>query len=109
MRAQPTPYDTVFKDGTAELLHFRAKAGAERSAAQPLLLVPSIINRWYVLDLFEGSSVVEALVEAGIDTYCLEWGVAQYEDRFFEWDDFLARLERVVRATKRHSGSRQLV
>ncbi len=67
MRAQPTPKDVVFKDGIAELLHFRPKPGVERSAARPLLLVPSIINRWYVLDLFEGSSVVEALVAAGID------------------------------------------
>ncbi|MBW2457444.1 MAG: hypothetical protein JRI68_23255 [Deltaproteobacteria bacterium] len=108
MRAQPTPKDVVFKDGIAELLHFRPKPGVERSAARPLLLVPSIINRWYVLDLFEGSSVVEALVAAGIDTYCLEWGVAGDEDRYFEWDDILQRLGRAVRATKRLSGSPQL-
>jgi len=108
MKTQPTPRDVVFSDGCAELLRFRPKAGVERSASFPLLLVPSIINRWYVLDLHAGSSVVEALVDAGIDTYCLEWGVAEDEDRYFEWDDLLARLARFVRATKRHSGSRQL-
>src|SRR5262245_36675688 len=51
-RIAPTPKDTVFRDGKANVYRFRgsAKAGSH----VPVLLVPSMINRWYVVDLREG-------------------------------------------------------
>jgi polyhydroxyalkanoate synthase len=105
LQAAPTPRDVLYRDGSAALYRFRSAA---RGAGLPLLLVPSLINRWYVLDLHEGSSVVEALVGAGIDTYCLDWGRAEDEDRYLEWDDVLARLGRACRAVLRRSDSARL-
>jgi polyhydroxyalkanoate synthase len=97
----PTPRDVVLRDGTAQLVRFRRPAGAVAASAPPLLLVPSLINRWYVLDLRAGSSLVAALVGAGIDTFCLDWGVAEDEDRYLSWDEVLARLARAARAVRR--------
>lgn len=97
----PTPRDTVFRDGTAELYRFRRPDGAPPAPRRPLLLVPSMINRWYVLDLRRGSSFVEALVNAGHDVYCLDWGVPRDEDRYLTWDDVLDRLHRVARFVRR--------
>jgi polyhydroxyalkanoate synthase subunit PhaC len=98
----PTPRDELFRDGSATLLRFVGR-GQERGV--PVLLVPSMINRWYVLDLRRGASLAEALVEAGLDVFCLDWGTPGDEDRLLSWDDVVARLGRMVRAVRRISGS----
>ena len=100
---KPTPRDIIHTDGTAELYRFRhPKPPADD--APVLFLVPSLINRWYVLDLREGHSLVEACVDAGFDTYCLNWGEPQDEDRYLTWEDVLDRLGRALRRVKRFSG-----
>lgn len=99
----PTPKDTIFRDGTAALYRFRSSAdhaSAGRGAA-PVLLVPSLINRWYVLDLREGGSLAGALAASGLDVYCLDWGVPEDEDRHLTWEDVLGRLHRVARMVQR--------
>jgi polyhydroxyalkanoate synthase len=110
----PTPRDTVFADGTARLYRFHAPRppGAAvvpiNAPKTPVLLVPSMINRWYVLDLREGYSLVEALVRSGFDTWLLDWGAPNDEDRFLSWEHVVARLARMFRAAQRHCGSRRL-
>ncbi|MBI4705777.1 MAG: alpha/beta fold hydrolase [Deltaproteobacteria bacterium] len=103
-----TARDVVFRDGSASLLRFRGPAAAGSGAPAPLLLVPSLINRWYVLDLAPGASVVAALLEAGIDTYCLDWGVPGDEDRYLGWDEVIERLCRCARAAQRHAGAERI-
>src|SRR5450631_4323737 len=100
----PTPRDVLWRDGCAALYRFRRPEGVRPAAAMPVLVVPSMINRWYVVDLRAGASLVEALVGGGLDVYCLDWGIAQDEDRYLSWDDVLARLGRAVRFTERHAG-----
>ena len=100
----PTPRDVIFENGTAQVYRFRNPEG-KRQDRKPVLLVPSLINRWYVLDLRPGFSLVETLVEHGFDTYCLDWGVANDEDRYLSWEDVLARLRRAITAVKRTSGA----
>ncbi len=106
----PTPKDVIHRDGTAELYRFRpAQGGAAESDGKPVvLLVPSLINQWYVLDLRDGHSVAQACVEAGFDTYCLNWGEPNDEDRFLTWEDVLGRLGRAIRRVKRFSGRDEL-
>jgi polyhydroxyalkanoate synthase len=129
MTIAPTDRDVVHREGTSRLYRFRGpdlsnptpasdppkrKPRAEHlkdvsaEAGLPLLLVPSMINRWYVLDLEPGSSVVEVLVKAGLDTYCLDWGAPEDEDRDLEWDQVLARLARAVRVVKRRTGAERI-
>lgn len=101
----PTPKDTLLRDGTAQLYRFRRPVGAPEAAGLPLLLVPSLINRWYVLDLREGSSVAAACAAAGLDTWCLDWGIPEDEDKYLSWDDVLNRLGRMIRKIKRETGA----
>ncbi|MGA9524549.1 MAG: alpha/beta fold hydrolase [Myxococcaceae bacterium] len=100
----PTPRDTVFRDGTAQLYRFR-RTQESAEAGVPVLLIPSLINRWYVMDLRRGASLVEALTQAGLDTWCLDWGVPEDEDRYLTWEDVLARLARMFRQVQRQTGS----
>ncbi len=100
----PTPKDTIFREGTAQLYRFRPASG-KAPEGLPLLIIPSLINRWYVLDLREKASFAGAMVKAGIDTYCLDWGVPQDEDRYLTWENVLARLGRAVRMVQRSTGA----
>lgn len=97
----PTPRDVVWRDGSAALLRFRRPASVRPAAALPVLVVPSMINKWYVVDLRKGASLVEALVAGGLDVWCLDWGVAGDEDRYLSWDDVVARLARAARFVRR--------
>ncbi len=104
---QGTARDVIQHDGSSSLLRFRNQDTPLQGA--PVLLVPSLINRWYVLDLYPGGSVAAALVEAGLDTFCLDWGIAKDEDRYLSWDEVIERLARAMRTVRRQTGSQQVV
>jgi polyhydroxyalkanoate synthase len=100
-----TPRDTVRRVAGLRLLRF---GGARAGTGPAILLVPSLINRWYVLDLRPGASLVEALLGAGFDVYALDWGVGGDEDRHLTWDDLATRLARAVRWTCGDSGQARI-
>lgn len=102
-----TPRDEVNLEGGAKLYHFRGTAPRKENTV-PFLLIPSLINRWYVLDLRPGASLVEALVGAGYDVWCLDWGTPQDEDRYLDWEAVQARLGRAVRRVRRETGAAQI-
>jgi len=104
----PTAKDTVLTDGPASLYRFHRPEGVTPADAPPVLLVPSMINRWYVLDLREGASVARSFVDGGLDTFCLDWGAPRDEDRHFTWPEAVARLDRMIRKVRRITGSKQV-
>ncbi len=104
---KPTARDIIHTDGSAQLFRFRPE-GVPDDNRPAVLLIPSLINRWYVLDLREGASLVSACVDAGLDTYCLDWGQPEDEDRYLTWEDVLGRLGRALRKVKRFSGQSEV-
>jgi polyhydroxyalkanoate synthase len=80
-----TPYTVVHTEDRVRLKHYRPiRKGACR---RPLLIVYALINRETMLDLQPGRSVVQRLMEAGIDTYMIDWGYPARKDRFQTIDD----------------------
>jgi polyhydroxyalkanoate synthase len=101
-----TPADVVHRENKWRLLRYRPVAGAPRRRRTPVLLVPSLINRHYVLDLLPGKSFAEWLVGQGHDVYIIDWGTPEDEDRYLELDDIADRyLGRAIRVAQRTSGS----
>jgi polyhydroxyalkanoate synthase len=100
-----TPKDTIQTDGPSSLYRF---VSPEPTTGLPVLLVPSMINRWYILDLRPGASVAEAMVQSGRDTWLLDWGIPQDEDRYLTWAEILDRLGRAVRRVKRETGAEKI-
>lgn len=100
-----TPSDIVHRENKWSLLRYRARPeGLE--PGRPIVLVPSLINRHYVLDLMPCKSFVEYLVEQGRDVYIIDWGTPTAEDRFVTFDDIADRiLGRAFRVAARLSGS----
>jgi polyhydroxyalkanoate synthase subunit PhaC len=104
VRLARTEKDVVFRIAGASLYRFRRPLSSKADGV-PLLLVPSLINRWYILDLRAGASLVHSLADRGIDVFCLDWGVPDDEDRYFGWDDVLKRLVQAERFVRRETGA----
>jgi poly(3-hydroxyalkanoate) synthetase len=63
----------------------------------PVLFVPSLINRGYVLDLAPGRSMLRWLAAQGVRPLLLEWGWPGELERDFTLTDYIAgRLERAM-------------
>ena len=97
-----TPHSVVWAENKWKLMRFQPVI---KRFATPILMIPSLINRWYVLDLGPGRSLIEWLVAQGHEVYCIDWGTPSAEDRFLTWDDIGGRyLGRAIRVAARTSG-----
>jgi polyhydroxyalkanoate synthase len=92
-----TPADVVHRENKWRLLRYRARPHG-LAHTTPIVMVPSLINRHYVLDLMPGKSLVEFLVARGHDVYIIDWGTPGDEDRYLTFDDICDRyIGRAVR------------
>lgn len=91
-----TPADVIHAENKWRLLRYVPKAIQHHS---PVLLIPSLINRHYVLDLMPGKSFAEWLVAQGHDVWCIDWGAPTAEDRFVTFDDIVDRA--IARALRK--------
>lgn len=82
-----TPHDVVYRENKLRVLHYHPIA--EKVYPIPLLIVPALINRYYILDLKPGRSLVEYLIGRGLDVYMLDWGIPDDEDRFLTFDHYI--------------------
>lgn len=100
-----TPHLVVHRENKWSLLRYE---GAEpRRFRHPILLVPSLINRHYVLDLRPGKSMAQWLVARGHDVYCIDWGTPLPEDRHLDLEAIADRyIGRAVRVATRRSGAK---
>lgn len=104
----PTPHDVVYQANRIRVLRYRLPPGTSRRAGAPLVMVPSLINRYYILDLMPGRSLVEYLTAEGHDVYMIDWGRPGPEDRFTSLDEYLAgHLDRAVRRAAQLAGTRR--
>ncbi len=60
----------VFQNQLMQLLCYEPK---EKSHSTPLLIIPSWINKYYILDLSEHNSMVSFLVENNFQVYMVSW------------------------------------
>jgi polyhydroxyalkanoate synthase len=105
--AEGTPAEVVYQEHRMRVLHYSPLV--ERSYPIPLLIVPSLIGRPYLLDLAPGRSLVEALLRQGLDVYMLDWGTPAREDRFISFDQYITGyLRRSVRKVCALSGQERI-
>ncbi len=102
-----TPHDVVHQENKWRLLRYRARPEG-LSQQTPVLMVPSLINRHYVLDLLPERSFVEYLVGAGHDVFMIDWGSPSDEDRLLDFDTICDRyIARALHRACRFAGSEQ--
>ncbi len=101
-----SPHDVVHHENKWKLLRYRATS--PRRYKTPVLMVPSLINRHYVLDLAPGRSVVEDLVGRGHDVFIIDWGTPGAEDRYLTFDAICdGYIARALRKTTKAAGTEQ--
>jgi polyhydroxyalkanoate synthase subunit PhaC len=83
----------LWQDGTTRLLDYGPADG------MPVLVVPSLINRAYILDLAEGKSLLRFLAGAGLRPLLVDWGRPDAVERNFDLTDYIAgRLDAAAEA-----------
>jgi polyhydroxyalkanoate synthase subunit PhaC len=77
-----TPGSVVLRTPVFELIQYRPVTPAVRQV--PLVIVPPTINKFYVMDLAPGRSVVEYLVGRGLQVFMISW--RNPDARHAAWD-----------------------
>src|SRR5438876_12405775 len=88
-RVGQTPRTLIWTKNKARLYRYVRPAQVSVTYRTPLLMVYSLINKPYILDLLPGRSVIGYLVQHGIDVYLLDWGTPGPEERRLRFDDLV--------------------
>ncbi len=76
----------------------------------PVLMIPAMINRYYILDLSNDHSICKYLSDNGHPTYIIDWGEATAEDRWNTFTDiFLGTLKRIMTRVTRDAGAKPVL
>lgn len=79
-----TPGAVVFRTPVFELIQYQPSTPRVRRT--PLLIVPPTINKYYILDLAPGRSLIEYLVASGQQVFAMSWRnpTAEHSDWGFD-------------------------
>ncbi|MDH3795084.1 MAG: alpha/beta fold hydrolase, partial [Nitrosopumilus sp.] len=73
-----TPSEIIPMDGTFEVHHY--KTDSPQKFKTPILIVGSLINRHYVLDLLPETSIIRHFQQLGFDVYATDWRMPVIKD-----------------------------
>ena len=100
-----TPGSVVWRTEMFELIQYAPQT--DEVYAIPVLIVPSIVNKFYVFDLAPDRSVIEYLVQQGFTVFVLAWrnpgkrhdgwGMAAYQNAILHGIDVARQISRADR------------
>jgi polyhydroxyalkanoate synthase len=94
----------LWQDGTTRVLDYGA------AGDPPVLLVPSLVNRAYILDLTPEKSLVRFLAAQGLRPLLVDWGSPGALERGFTLTDYIAgRLDAAAVAAADAAGAKLAV
>ncbi len=105
-RRDQTPRPALWSRGSTRLLDYGEATEGEPAAGPAVLIVPSLINRYHVLDLLPERSFLRHLAGRGLRPLVVDWGEPGPDERGFDLSDYVAdRLDGAFAAAIRIAGA----
>ncbi|MDE1839795.1 MAG: alpha/beta fold hydrolase [Thaumarchaeota archaeon] len=102
-----TPSDIVEMQGGFKIRHYKSDLTPKHKT--PLLVVYSLINRHYILDLLPQVSVIRNLQKQGFDVYTTDWGTPNSFDKDLSLETYAEKyIGNTVEKIKEISGSEKV-
>ena len=100
-----TPGSVVLRTPVFELIQYRPATAAVRQV--PLLIVPPTINKYYVMDLAPGRSMVEYLTGSGLQVFMISWRNPDARHAAWDFNTYGQAVLDAMDAAARITGSEQ--
>lgn len=91
-----TPGQVVLRTEMFELLQYAPQTAQVH--ARPVLMVPSIVNKYYAVDLAPGRSLMEHLVQNGMTVFAMVWRNPRPEHDEWGMDAYIEAMDAARRA-----------
>ncbi|MDM8349219.1 class I poly(R)-hydroxyalkanoic acid synthase [Pseudomonas sp. sp1636] len=102
-----TPGQVVYQNSLIQLIQYAPQS--EQQHQRPLLIVPPMINKFYILDLQPQSSFVRHALEQGHPVFLVSWRNADASIADASWDDYVEQgILEAIQVTQRISTQKQL-
>ncbi|HTH17751.1 MAG TPA: alpha/beta fold hydrolase [Magnetospirillum sp.] len=98
-----TPGAVVLRTPMLELIEYAPQT--EEVLGTPMLLVPPVVNKYYLLDLAPGRSMIENLVQSGVRVFAISWRNPTAAHRDWGLDAYAGAIVEALDAACRMSGS----
>lgn len=84
-----TPGSVVFENDLMQLIQYTPTT--ENVARRPLIYVPPLVNKYYMIDLRPQSSLIKWMVEQGHTVFVVSWVDPDESHRHCELEDYISR------------------
>jgi len=102
-----TAGSVVFRAEEFELIQYAPRT--EKVWSVPLLIVPPVVNKFYILDISPGRSMIEYLVDQGVQVFTISWRNPTAAQKDWGLDTFgravlnaLEAVEKITETTRTH-------
>jgi polyhydroxyalkanoate synthase subunit PhaC len=102
-----TPGSVVYRTEEFELIQYAPQT--DEVYAVPLLMVPPVINKFYIMDIAPGRSMIEYFVRQGVQVFAISWRNPTAENRNWGFDTYgqailnaLESVEKITQSDRTH-------
>ena len=107
-----TPSEVISMDGRRfEIHHYKtfSPPSQQQKFRTPILIVGSLINRHYILDLFPETSIIRHFQKLGFDVYATDWRIPRVKDESMTLESYAHEyLENSVEKVEEITGSKDV-